>query len=88
VVAGSGNGVHLLYPLHLDNVPESVLLLRDLLAVLAAEFATPTVAVDTSVSNASRIVKLYGTLARKGDATQRRPHRRSTILELPAYAHP
>jgi hypothetical protein len=39
--------------------------------------------VDTSVSNPSRLWKLYGTVSRKGDNTEDRPHRESTILELP-----
>jgi hypothetical protein len=41
------------------------------------------VKVDQTVFNASRIVKLYGTVARKGDHTPDRPHRLSRILVAP-----
>ena len=38
---------------------------------------------DTTTCNASRIWKLYGTTARKGDDTKERPHRRSRLLNVP-----
>src|SRR5262249_32077297 len=41
------------------------------------------VKVDTSVSNAARIWKLYGTMACKGDSTPDRPHRMASILHVP-----
>ena len=44
--------------------------------------------VDRKVFNASRIVKLYGTLARKGDSTPDRPHRRAAVLEVPTDLRP
>lgn len=34
--------------------------------------------------NLARIVKLYGTMARKGDNTADRPHRKSRVLEIPS----
>lgn len=37
--------------------------------------------VDTSTFDAPRIWKLYGTTARKGPATPKRPHRRAFLLE-------
>ena len=40
--------------------------------------------IDLTVYNPARICKLYGTMARKGDSTVDRPHRRSCILETPA----
>src|SRR5450755_465209 len=39
---------------------------------------------DLKVFNPSRIGKLYGTLACKGDDTNERPHRMSRILEAPS----
>jgi len=54
------------------------------LAHLSARFDTSAVSIDTSVSNASRIVAMIGTLKVKGDATADRPHRRSALLRVPA----
>ena len=84
VFADSGNGFHLLYRLDLENTDDTDDLVECFLKTLAAEF-TPTAAVtlDTSVHNASRICKLYGTVARKGDSIPDRPHRLSRLLEIP-----
>ena len=41
--------------------------------------------VDASVSNASRITKLYGTMTRKGHDTNECPHRRSELIYVPDY---
>ena len=41
------------------------------------------VALDTTVFNAARIVKLPGTVARKGDSTSERPHRVSRVVASP-----
>jgi hypothetical protein len=54
-----------------------------MLDALAESFDTGQVHIDTSVHNPSRISKLYGTLARKGDHTAERPHRVTRILEAP-----
>jgi len=81
VVACSGNGIHLLYRIDLPNDDAARDKMRGLLQNLHAMFCTPQVALDTSVFNASRIVKCYGTATRKGDATPERPHRRSQFLE-------
>ena len=39
--------------------------------------------VDTSTFNPARIVKLYGTPARKGDSMPDRPHRLARLLDVP-----
>lgn len=83
VVAMSGNGYWMLYPLELPNDPASKALVDGVLAHLAEHFGTAAVSIDTTVSNASRIVALIGTLKVKGDATPDRPHRRSGLLRLP-----
>ena len=86
VLADSGNGYHLLYRVELE--PGEGDLVRGVLAALASRFDTDAVEVDRKVFNASRIVKLYGTLARKGDHTPRRPHRRAAVLEVPTDLRP
>lgn len=82
VIGDSGNGAHLLYPIDLPNDAGSLALVEKTLAALSEEFGDGVVKVDTKNANASRIWKLYGTLARKGDSTADRPHRRSRLIEV------
>ena len=83
VRADSGNGAHLLYRVDLANDETSRDLVQRCLAALAERFNDSTCTIDTAVSNAARIWKLYGTVSRKGDATADRPHRRSRIIAVP-----
>ena len=83
VVADSGNGGALLYPIDLPNDADSKTLVENCLKALAARFSDDLADVDTSVFNAARIWKVYGTLAGKGDSTSDRPHRRALLLEIP-----
>lgn len=76
VVAMSGNGWHLLYRV---DLPAESKLVESCLKAVSARFSS----VDISVHNASRITKLYGTMVRKGDHTEDRPHRRSRIESIP-----
>jgi hypothetical protein len=85
VVADSGNGAHLLYRLDCPNDPPTTDLIKRVLAGVAARCAPNDIDIDVSVFNASRITKIYGTMARKGDSTPDRPHRRSGILEIPEH---
>ena len=82
-VADSGNGFHLLYQIDLPNDKESGELVKGVLEGLAFKFDDEKVKVDKSVHNAARIVRLYGTVCRKGDDFPERPHRRSRILTIP-----
>ncbi len=84
VFADSGNGAHLLYSVDLPNGPEAADIVKRCLRALASRFNTEIVAVDEGMYNASRIIKAYGTTARKGDSTEDRPHRISRILEAPS----
>lgn len=87
IPACSGNGGHLLYRLEdweikdRDKINEDlrVLIIKSCLQGLAKKFNSDKVDIDTSVFNPSRIWRLYGTTARKGDSTTQRPHRRSYI---------
>ena len=80
VVADSGNGWHLLYPIDLPAADEG--LVKGCLDRLA-DFSTAEVKVDVTVGNASRIVRFYGTMNRKGPHTAERPQRLSRIATLP-----
>lgn len=83
VVAVSGNGYHIDIPC---DIPTSAQLSDDLqrfLKVLDLMFSNDKVSVDCTNKNASRLCKLYGTMARKGTNTPERPHRLSQILKYP-----
>jgi hypothetical protein len=79
LVGDSGNGGHLLYPVDSDFAK----LVPDLLKALDRKYSTDTVDIDTTVGNPARLVKVYGTVTRKGDSTEDRPHRIAKILSLP-----
>ncbi len=93
--ADSGNGAHLLYRVDLpitEGVKETGLLHRVLKGLAArfdlteeqAENGELRLHIDQSVYNSSRICKLYGTLACKGDHMPERPHRLARLLAVPA----
>jgi hypothetical protein len=83
VIADSGNGAHLLYRIDLLNDKASEVLVKRVLYTLETRFGDEAVGIDQSVFNAGRIVKLWGTTARKGDNTPDRPHRISRLLTVP-----
>lgn len=82
LLADSGNGYHLLYPIDLPVRDNG--LVRNVLRALAAKFSDEFVDVDKSVHNPARIDKLYGTKACKGPDTPERPHRMTAIIEEPS----
>lgn len=84
VLADSGNGAHLLYRVQLPNDDASKALVHGALKRLAQQFNTDALKIDTKVANASRICKVYGTVAAKGQATADRPHRAAEMLDVPA----
>ena len=79
----SGNGFNLDYYLELESTKENVDLLRNCLKALDFKFSDDKVKVDTTTYNPSRIIKLFGSLSCKGDNTEERPHRYSSIQEVP-----
>lgn len=83
VVALSGNGIHLLYKIDLDNISENKDLLKNVLITLDSIFSDCNVKVDTTTFNPARICKLYGTMAKKGFNSTDRPHRLSKIVSYP-----
>jgi len=83
VIADSGNGAHLLYHISLPNDDESKTLIKRCLQAISKFWDDETVLIDQSVFNASRIWKLYGTVSRKGDSTEERPHRVAHIISAP-----
>lgn len=80
----SGNGWHAMYKLpDLDNCKEITELKQKILQSLHHKFGSPDILIDQKVFNASRLTKLYGTWARKGDSIPDRPHRQSYIKNIP-----
>jgi putative DNA primase/helicase len=82
VLADSGNGYHLLY--RIDLPADDGGLVKRVLTALANRFETGRVKLDQKVFNPARIVKLYGTKARKGAYTEDRPHRWARLLDIPS----
>ncbi len=81
IVIDSGNGWYLFYRIDLPNDKHARALLARLLKRLKAEFAGAKV--DTTVVDARRIAKIPGTWARRGPASDDRPHRICRIVERP-----
>ena len=87
VVSLSGNGYHAIYRIDLPGDDGG--LVKDVLNALADRFDDDSVTIDKGVFNAARIVKIPGTMARKGDDLQGvdgvedRPHRRSVLADAP-----
>jgi hypothetical protein len=84
VVADSGNGFHLIYRISLPNQQTERDLIRNVLIQLAEKFDNDQSKLDRSTFNASRLVKVYGTMARKGPSSPTRPHRASKVLYVPS----
>jgi hypothetical protein len=81
--ADSGNGGHGLGRIQLPNDAASLALIKRCVEAVALHFSDETVTIDLTVTNAARIVKLYGTMTCKGEDCPDRPHRRATILSAP-----
>ncbi len=91
IVVDSGNGYHLYFrlvnPLPGGEADATTDPFAVLLRTLKGTFDTPAAAIDGTVFNASRIMKVPGTVARKGTPTPERPHRQSKLLEVPSDWH-
>ena len=83
LVADSANGGHILVRVNLKPTTENKALIKSCIAALKARFETGIVDIDESVVNFSRVWKIYGTISKKGDFTDERPHRKAHLLEVP-----
>jgi len=81
ILADSGNGFHARYKIDLAADDEG--LVERVLKAVAALFSGDRIKIDASLSNPSRIIKLYGTMSRKGDDIPDRPHRWTRVLSIP-----
>ena len=77
----SGNGHHLYYLVDgFPNTAASKSATQKWLGALANKFDTSVVTIDRVVFNASRITKVVGTVARKGEESEGRPYRMAYML--------
>ena len=81
LVIDSGNGLYLLYAV--DLPVEDGKLVLNCLKALAKRFDTAAAHIDQGVNGPQQLIRLPGTLNRKGDSTADRPHRLVAILEQP-----
>jgi hypothetical protein len=81
--ADSGNGAHILIPVDLPNDSETLKLCKNFIAAIKERFESEEVKIDTAVTNAARLIRLWGTLNIKGENTDERPHRYSRLRDFP-----
>lgn len=84
VIVESGNGYGMFWRCDFPNDPIVRAAYQRWLVALSQKFSGPGGRVDRSVHNASRLVKLPGTWARKGPQSDDRPHRPCRIRYRPA----
>lgn len=82
IKADSGNGCHLLYPVQMEIGKTSDLRIKDFLAELASRCSVDGAKVDLVTYDSQRMIRLYGTKARKGDSTADRPWRVTGIVSV------
>lgn len=75
----SGNGHYVLYRVDLPNDDAARDLVQACLAALGEEFGDDVVEVDSTTGNAARILRVPGTVNRKGSGSPDRPHRPATL---------
>jgi len=80
IVGDSGNGAHLMYRIDMPNDEPAKILIKNCLEALDKRFSNAVVKIDTTTFNASRIWKVYGTMARKGEDLPEQPHRRAWLV--------
>lgn len=87
LVMMSGNGIHLVYKITPPLAGGIVNAKRDPLALrlkkLSDAFSCSGCTVDVNTFTPARMLKVPGTLVRKGDTSKLRPHRTARIIEVP-----
>ena len=83
ILCDSGNGWHLVWKIDLENTQENYQMLRRCLVALDSKFSNEHGEIDCSLAEPEQIIKLWGTMVRKGEDTPLRPWRRSCVVEKP-----
>lgn len=84
IICKSGNGYHIVIPCDMPSNEDTKNVISKFLKSISMIFTDDKVDIDEKVYNASRICKLYGVTAKKGENTQERPWRQSEIIKVPA----
>jgi hypothetical protein len=77
-IVDSGNGFYVLVPVDLALDDDGWI--AGTLELHAKQFNTPAAGIDTTAKNPSRVLRVPGTVNKKGENTPERPHRLSKIL--------
>jgi hypothetical protein len=90
LLASSGNGAHLIFKASHENTKENQAVLQQFLITLAQKYDTDQAKIDLKTHNPARLVRLYGTKARKGEDSKAtgRWHHYSKILSRPLKPKP
>lgn len=88
IICKSGNGYHIVIPCDMKSDDESKDVVCKFLKAISMIFTDDKVDIDEKVYNASRICKLYGVTAKKGENTVERPWRQSEIIKVPIEIKP
>ena len=88
IICKSGNGYHIVIPCDMKSDDESKDVICKFLKAISMIFTDDKVDIDEKVYNASRICKLYGVTAKKGENTVERPWRQSEIIKVPIEIKP
>ena len=84
IMADSGNGFYALYRTDEPNDAATASVFKNATKAIADQCSIPDVAnVDAGSHNASHLIKLFGTMARKGADTRETPHRFSHLSGVP-----
>jgi hypothetical protein len=81
IICDSGNGFHAWFQIDLPCDDKG--LVENILKSLNARFSDDHVSIDTSLFNPARLIKIYGSQARKGEGLDERPHRFARVLWAP-----
>jgi hypothetical protein len=88
IIADSGNGYYALYRTEEPNSQEMDELFKNATKAVAAKYSIRDAAnIDPVTHNASRLIKLFGTMTRKGPNTAKTPHRFSRLGGVPRNLH-
>ncbi len=83
IVADSGNGAHAFWYVDLPNDAATLDAIKGAYEGLKKQWDDEAAKVDGSVCNAARVIRMPGTMARKGDSIASRPHRLSALTLYP-----
>lgn len=76
----SGNGAHVNWMIDLPATKESQELVKRCYQALQQKCGNDIISIDASLADPNQLIKLYGTMTRKGDNTEKRPHRFSKLI--------